>query len=109
MMVGITLSTNVAGRVIQRTGRYKAFPVVGLALISMALLGLAALVEHPSRITTGIGLTMFGLGFGMVGQVLIIAVQNSVEGRELGQAMALTGFFRALGGAVGAAALGAVF
>lgn len=109
MMVGITLSTTIAGRLIQRTGRYKVFPLVGLALISAALLGLAALVEHPSRVTTGIALTLFGLGFGMVGQVLIIAVQNSVEGRELGQAMAVTGFFRALGGAVGAAVLGAVF
>jgi EmrB/QacA subfamily drug resistance transporter len=109
MMVGITLSTNVAGRLIQRTGRYKIFPLVGLTLISAALFALAALVEHPSRVTTGIALTLFGLGFGMVGQVLIIAVQNSVQGRELGQAMAVTGFFRALGGAVGAAALGAVF
>jgi EmrB/QacA subfamily drug resistance transporter len=109
MMVGITLSTNVAGRLIQRTGHYKIFPLVGLALISAALLGLAALVEHPSRLTTGIALTLFGLGFGMVGQVLIIAVQNSVQGRELGLAMAVTGFFRALGGAVGAAVLGAVF
>jgi predicted MFS family arabinose efflux permease len=109
MMVGITLSTNVAGRLIQRTGRYKLFPVVGLAWISAALLALAVLVEHPSRITIGIALTLFGLGFGMVGQVLIIAVQNSVGGRDLGLAMAVTGFFRALGGAVGAAALGAVF
>jgi hypothetical protein len=45
----------------------------------------------------------------MVGQILIIAVQNSVQGRELGQAMAVTGFFRALGGATAAAALGALF
>ena len=51
---------------------------------------------------------MFGLGFGMVTQVLIVAVQNSVERRELGVATATTGFFRALGGAVGAAVLGAV-
>jgi MFS family permease len=109
MMVGITLSTNVAGRLIQRTGRYKVFPVAGLVMISAALLLMAAVVEHPSRLTTGIVLTLFGLGFGMVGQVLIIAVQNSVEGRELGLAMAVTGFFRALGGAVGAAVLGTVF
>jgi EmrB/QacA subfamily drug resistance transporter len=109
MMVGITLSTNIAGRLIQRTGRYKIFPVAGLVLISAALFSLAALVEHPSPITTGIALALFGLGFGMVGQVLIIAVQNSVQGRELGLAMALTGFARALGGAVGAAVLGAVF
>ena len=45
----------------------------------------------------------------MVTQVLIVAVQNSVERRELGVATATTGFFRALGGAVGAAVLGAVF
>lgn len=109
MMVGITLSTAVAGRLIERTGRYKIFPLTGLALISAALVLLAVVVEHPSRVTTGVALTVFGLGFGMVGQVLIIAVQNSVEGRELGLAMAVTGFFRALGGAVGAAALGAVF
>jgi MFS family permease len=50
-----------------------------------------------------------GLGFGMVTQVLVTAVQNSVDRRELGVATATTGFFRALGGAIGAAALGAVF
>jgi EmrB/QacA subfamily drug resistance transporter len=109
MMVGITLSTNIAGRLIQRTGRYKIFPIIGLGMIGAALVSLAALVEHPSRITTGIALTLFGLGFGMVGQVLITGVQNSVDRRELGLAMAVTGFFRALGGATGAAALGAVF
>jgi EmrB/QacA subfamily drug resistance transporter len=109
MMVGITLSTNVAGRLIQRTGRYKIFPVLGLVMISAALVALAAVVEHPSRVSTGVALVLFGLGFGMVGQVLITAVQNSVDRRELGLAMAVTGFFRALGGAVGAAVLGAVF
>jgi MFS family permease len=92
-----------------RTGRYKVFPVAGLVMISAALVALAVVVEHPSRVTTGFALMLFGLGFGMVGQVLITAVQNSVERRELGLAMAVTGFSRALGGAVGAAALGAVF
>ena len=52
---------------------------------------------------------MFGLGFGMVTQVLVTAIQNAVERRELGVATATAGFFRALGGAVGAAVLGAVF
>jgi MFS family permease len=75
-----------------------------------AALGLEAVVAgHPSRTTTGIALALFGLGFGMVGQVLLAAVQNSVDRRELGSAMAATSFFRALGGAVGAAAFGAVF
>jgi MFS family permease len=45
----------------------------------------------------------------MVGQVLTTAVQNAVERRHLGVAMSTTSFFRGLGGAVGAAVLGAVF
>ncbi|HEY0344566.1 MAG TPA: MDR family MFS transporter [Solirubrobacteraceae bacterium] len=109
MMLGVTLSTNLAGRSIVRTGRYKRFPVAGLALMTAALALLAAFAGDPSRTATGAALVVFGLGFGMVGQVLIVAVQNSVDRRRLGVAMATTNFFRALGGAVGAAVLGAIF
>jgi EmrB/QacA subfamily drug resistance transporter len=109
MLMGITLSTNLSGRTIERTGRYKIFPLAGLTMIAAAMVGLAVAAEHPSRSSTGIALALFGLGFGMVGQVLIIAVQNGVDRRELGIAMAVTSFFRALGGAVGAAILGAIF
>jgi predicted MFS family arabinose efflux permease len=108
-MLGITISTTVAGRLMARTGRYKAFPIVGLGMMSVALVLLAAFASAPSRLTIAVALALFGLGFGMVTQILVVAVQNSVERRELGVATAVTGFFRALGGAVGAAVLGAVF
>jgi EmrB/QacA subfamily drug resistance transporter len=108
-MLGITVSSTVSGRLIVRTGRYKVFPVAGLALMTAGLAMLAALAGEPSQAGTGVGLAIFGLGFGMVTQILVLAVQNSVELRELGVATAVTGFFRALGGAVGAAVLGAVF
>jgi MFS family permease len=109
MMAGITVSTTVSGRISARTGRYKPFPIAGLALMTGGLAVLALLASDPSRTATGAGLVLFGLGFGMVGQMLIVAVQNSVERRELGVATAITSFFRGLGGAVGAAVLGAVF
>ena len=108
-MLGITVSTTLSGRSIARTGRYKRFPVAGLAIMTAALVLLAAMSADPSRAATGLGLAAFGLGFGMVTQVLVTAVQNSVDRRELGIATATTGFFRALGGAMGAAVLGAVF
>jgi len=73
------------------------------------MVALALVAQHPSNLSTGLALALFGLGFGMVGQVLIIAVQNGVDRRELGVAMAVTSFFRALGGALGAAILGAIF
>jgi EmrB/QacA subfamily drug resistance transporter len=108
-MLGITVSTWIAGRAIEATGRYKRYPVIGLGLMTLALAGLAAAAGDPSRATVGAGLLVFGLGFGMVGQVLTTAVQNDVERTQLGTAMASTMFFRGLGGAVGAAVLGAVF
>jgi len=108
-MLGITVSATLSGRSITRTGRYKRFPVAGLSVMTVALLVLAAVAPATSRAATGLGLALFGLGFGMVTQVLVIAVQNGVDRRELGVATAATGFFRGLGGAVGAAVLGAVF
>ncbi len=108
-MLGITVSTTLSGRSIARTGRYKRFPIAGLAGMAAGLVLLAALAGERSQVATGIGLAVFGLGFGMVTQVLIVAVHNSVDRRELGTATAVTGFFRALGGAAGAAVLGAVF
>ncbi len=108
-MLGISVSTTLSGRSIARTGRYKRFPIAGLALMTTALALLAGFSSDPRTLTIAVGLVVFGLGFGMVTQVLITAVQNTVERRELGIAMAVTGFFRGLGGAVGAAVLGAVF
>jgi EmrB/QacA subfamily drug resistance transporter len=108
-MLGITASTTLSGRSIARTGRYKRFPIAGLALMAAALVLLAALAGEHSQVATGLALALFGLGFGMVTQVLVVAVQNTVDRRELGVATATTGFFRALGGAVGAAVLGTVF
>jgi EmrB/QacA subfamily drug resistance transporter len=108
-MLGITVSTTLAGRSIARTGRWKRFPVAGLALMTVALGALAVAASDPSRLATALALVVFGLGFGMVTQVLVTAIQNTVERGELGVATATAGFFRALGGAVGAAVLGAVF
>ena len=74
-----------------------------------ALVLLAIVVGDPSQVTTSIGLAVFGLGFGMTGQMLTVAVQNGVDRRRLGVAMGTTTFLRGLGGAIGAAALGAIF
>jgi EmrB/QacA subfamily drug resistance transporter len=109
MMVGVTASTNYAGRRIARGGRYKRYPLAGLALMAVGLAGLAATVGARSQLATVLCLGVFGLGFGMVGQVLTVIVQNGVERARLGTAMATVNLFRALGGAVGAASLGAVF
>ena len=109
MLLGATTSTTVAGRIISRTGRYKAFPVAGLALMAAGLLGLSRMDAGTARSTASLLLVVFGLGFGMVSQVLTVAVQNAVERRDLGIATASANLFRSLGGSVGLAVFGAIF
>jgi hypothetical protein len=52
---------------------------------------------------------ILGIGLGMVMQVLVLAVQNSVEYRDLGTATSGATFFRSIGSSVGVAIFGTVF
>ena len=97
MMLGATLSAASSGRVISWTGRYKWFPVVGLALMAITLVFFSQMGTATPPLTTGVVMALFGLGFGMVGEVLILAVQNAVDRRELGTATGAANLFRALG------------
>ena len=53
-------------------------------------------------------MALVGIGLGAIMQNLVLSVQNTVEGRQLGAATATVSFFRSLGGAIGVSALGAV-
>ena len=109
MLLGGTASTALAGRAISRTGRYKAFPVAGLALMAAGLLALSRIGTGTSVATAGVLLALFGVGFGLVTQVLTVAIQSAVDRRDLGIATASANLFRSLGGSVGVALFGAVF
>jgi EmrB/QacA subfamily drug resistance transporter len=109
LLIAGTVTTIVAGRVISRTGRYKAFPVAGLGLMSVGLLLLSQIGTGTSVAAASLTLVVFGAGFGMVTQVLTIAVQNAVDRSDLGIATATANLFRALGGSIGVAMFGALF
>jgi EmrB/QacA subfamily drug resistance transporter len=109
MTLGITIATIVSGRLIARTGRYKFFPIIGLVLASIGVFALSRVSPDTSWLTVSLCMLLFGCGFGLVTQVLVIAVQNGAQRRDIGVATASTNFFRSLGGSVGTAAFGAVF
>ena len=108
MLLSGLASTAVSGRIISRTGRYKVFPVTGLALMTAGLALLSQMDAGTSQATAALLLVVFGVGFGMVTQVLTIAIQNSVDRSDLGIATATANLFRALGGSVGVAVFGAI-
>jgi hypothetical protein len=97
-----------SGQFIARTGRYKAFPVIGSLLVLAGCVLLALLGEDSSRITVTLDLTVVGLGMGTMFQTFVIATQNRVQISELGVATAAIQFFRSMGGSLAVAGLGAL-
>jgi EmrB/QacA subfamily drug resistance transporter len=109
MTIGLTIATTLAGRRIARTGRVRRLPRIGAALMASALVALAVDAPSASPAFVVAGLLVFGGGFGLTSQLLVAAVQNGVPRTQIGVATATTSFFRAFGGATGAAVLGTVF
>ncbi|MEV0401986.1 MFS transporter [Actinoallomurus sp. NPDC050550] len=108
MIVGLALSSTVVGRIITRTGRWKAFLVTGGLLITVGF-GLMGLLRHDTAYwKASIFMFAVGAGLGMTMQNLVLAVQNQVRLHEMGAASSTVAFFRTLGGAIGVSALGAL-
>jgi EmrB/QacA subfamily drug resistance transporter len=109
LLITGTVSTIVSGRAISKTGRYKRYPLIGLGIMAAGLLALSTMDAGTGTATIALLLAFFGLGFGLVSQVLTVAIQNAVDRRDLGIATAGANLFRSLGGAIGTATFGAVY
>jgi DNA-binding MarR family transcriptional regulator len=65
--------------------------------------------EQTSILVASLYMLVLGMGIGLVMQVLVIAVQNAVDYRNLGAATSGVTFFRSMGGSFGTAVFGAIF
>jgi EmrB/QacA subfamily drug resistance transporter len=109
MMAGVLLTSIGSGQLISRTGRYKIFPIVGTAVMALGLVLLSRMDAQTSTPVVYLSMLVFGCGLGLVMQVLVIAVQNAVDYRDLGAATSGTTFFRSIGSSFGVAVFGAIF
>ncbi|GGS43665.1 MDR family MFS transporter [Streptomyces cinerochromogenes] len=109
MVAGLLLSSTVSGQIVSRTGRWKVFPVAGTAVTTLGLLLLHRLDEHTPTAVTSLYFFVFGLGLGLVMQVLVLIVQNAVSYEDLGVATSGATFFRSIGASFGVAVFGSVF
>jgi EmrB/QacA subfamily drug resistance transporter len=109
MTVGMIAASFIGGRMVSRTGRYKIFPVVGLAgaALSYVVVMLAATMGGGINVVEA-ALIVLGIGFGLVMPNLVVAIQNAVGPREQGAATATAAYFRSLGGTFGVALSGAI-
>jgi EmrB/QacA subfamily drug resistance transporter len=108
LLVGLLVMSISSGRYISRTGNYRWFPLAGTILVTIGLSLLTRIGAHTSLAVVGLYILIFGAGLGLFMQVLTLVVQNSAPMRQMGVATSAVTFFRSMGGAIGASALGAV-
>lgn len=109
MMVGVMLTAIGSGIAITKTGRYKIFPVVGLAITTGGVAWLTQITGDMSMWLFGAMIFVLGAGMGLVMQTIVLAVQNSVDPHEIGTATSTNNFFREIGAAVGTALFSTMF
>jgi len=108
LMLGILVSSVLAGRNVTRTGRYRRFPIAGAAILTVGMGLLGTLDSSSSRWESGLDMVVVGIGLGLTMQIIVLATQNAVERDDLGVATSSINFFRSIGGSVGVAAFGAL-
>jgi EmrB/QacA subfamily drug resistance transporter len=109
MMLGATVTSLVAGRITVQTGRYKALPIIGGAVMTVAMLLLSTIGASTSRWTTMAFFVVLGVGMGFLMQVTTLIAQNSVDPRDMGVASSSRAFFQQIGGSIGVSIFGVLF
>lgn len=109
MMGGMLLTSITSGQAISRRGRYRMFPIVGTFVTATGLFLLSRMHAETTIFTASLYMAVLGCGMGLVMQVLVIAVQNTVPYADLGVATSGATLFRLIGGSLGTAVFGAIF
>ena len=105
MILGLMIASIVSGQLISRTGRYKIFPILGTAFMSMGFLIFTQLRADTNYWILAAAMLLVGLGLGQMMQTLTIASQNAVGPRDIGVATSSSTFFRQVGGTLGVAVI----
>jgi EmrB/QacA subfamily drug resistance transporter len=108
-VVGIFGGSIGSGQLISKTGKYKIFPVLGLPIAALGIFLLSTMTASTPVVLTMVYMFVLGLGLGLTMQPLVLIVQGSVQGKDLGAATATNNFFREAGVTLGVSVFGSVF
>ncbi len=109
MMASVMIVSLIGGQIITRTGRYRALPIVGSALMTIGLALFATMDVDTSRTMTALYMVVLGAGMGCLMQTTLLIAQNSVPLRDLGASTGASTFLRNMGGSLGVSLLGALY
>ncbi|MEV4798958.1 MDR family MFS transporter [Nonomuraea sp. NPDC049421] len=109
LMGGMIVASTFGGQLVTRLGRYKWLIVGGAVCAGISGLLFATMDLGTGAVASGAYMVLCGLGLGVMGQNLLLAVQTTTPAADRGAATSAVTFARGVGGAVGVSVLGGVF
>ena len=108
LMLGIVSTSIFSGKQITKHGHYKRFPILGTAIMTIGILAMVTLNAETPFWKLSIFAILVGAGLGLSMQTIVIALQNSVDFKDMGVATSSNTFFRSLGSVFGTAVFGTI-
>src|SRR5689334_14616068 len=108
MTGGTVLGAFIAGQLVSRTGRYRIYPILGAAAMTVLCGAIAALGLGRSWPVDTALTAALGISFGFQLPTVIVPVQNALDLADTGIGLSTVMFFRLIGGAFGVALLTAL-
>ena len=106
LLLGWVTASIIGTRLLLRTGYYK-LAITGTSLLFVGAVLLATVNMNTSQTMLMLYITIMGIGMGLAIPSFLIAVQTTVERRNLGTATSTIQFSRSIGGTLGVSAMGA--
>jgi EmrB/QacA subfamily drug resistance transporter len=108
LMLGAVAMSMLSGQWVSRTGRYRANAIVGPVVLGAGMLLLWRMGVDTTNAQAARNMVVAGIGLGLMMQVFVLSVQNSVPVRSIGIATALTQFSRSIGSTLGVTLMGVI-
>jgi EmrB/QacA subfamily drug resistance transporter len=108
LMLGAVVTSFFSGQLVSRTGRYRPNTLVGPIVLGAGLLLLGRMGVGTTNGTAARNMVIAGIGLGMMMQIFVLSIQNSVPRRAMGTATALSQFSRSIGATLGVTLMGVI-
>ncbi|MFL5806890.1 MAG: MDR family MFS transporter [Roseiflexaceae bacterium] len=106
LLLGWVGASIIGSRLLLQVG-YRTLALIGMSLLTIGALLMSLNDANTSQIILLIDLGLMGIGMGLTIPSFLIAVQSTVQRKDLGSATSMVQFSRSIGGTIGVSVMGA--
>ena len=108
LLLGAVTTSFISGQIVSRTGRYRPNTLIGPIVLGLGELMLWRLGVNSTNADAAKAMVIAGVGLGMMMQIFVLSIQNSVTRSAMGSATALSQFSRSIGATLGVTLMGVI-